>query len=269
MGEADERVEELETNVKEMRRTVELNELRVVDGERKVKVCENDIKNIQGKATTYEERVTVLEELIQGHGKRLEELEESEGAAGDREALHEEQVDFLTQQLKETEVRADAAERMNAVLNNFLLEAETEIAAVAKKSQDMEDTMVVMDNLADDPTYDLSKRGGGSRASSVVTSAKDMWGAKDVAAEAESRSSSRSSSRAGRNTNRTPKVETPEPAPAPAAESESEEESEEEEEEEEEEAPAPAPAPAPEPEAEESEEESEEEDSDEEESDEE
>merc|ERR1719228_873642 len=109
-----------------MRRTLELNTVRVSDGERKTKVCENDIAKNKEKAETYESRVAVLEELIQNHGKRLEELEESEGAAGEKESLNEEKVDFLTGQLKETEVRADAAERMNAVLNNTMAETKAE-----------------------------------------------------------------------------------------------------------------------------------------------
>jgi len=264
-------VEELETNVKDMRRNLELNTVRASDGERKVKVCENDIAKNKEKAEGYEGRVAALEELIQNHGKRLEELEESEGAAGEREALNEEKVDFLTAQLKETEVRADAAERMHAVLTNTMTETEAEITGWTAKIQEMEDLMVSMDNLADDPNYDVSKIIGAAKAAArpaSATSAKDMWAAKSPAAPPaaapapaapEPASESRSSSRASRQTTRTPKDPTPEPEPEP--------ESEEEEEEEEEEAPAPAP-PAPEPEPEE-EEESEEEESEEEESDEE
>jgi len=255
-------VEELESSVKDMARTLELNTVRASDGERKVKVCENDIAKNREKAEGYEARVAALEEAIQNHGKRLEELEESEGAAGEKEALNEEKVDFLTVQLKETEVRADAAERMNAVLTNTMVETETEIASWTKKIADMEELMVKMDDLADDPNYDVSKMvaAGKARPPSQPTSAKDMWGAKAAAtpvAEADSRSSSRASSRAGRTTTRTPKDPTPEPEPEP----------ESEEEEEEEEAPAPPPpkpAPAPEPEEESEEEESEEEESDEE-----
>merc|ERR1711973_75112 len=193
-----------------------------------------------------------------------------EGAAGEREALNEEKVDFLTAQLKETEVRADAAERMNAVLNNTMAETKAEIEGWTAKIQEMEDLMVSMDNLADDPNYDVSKIIGAAKAAArpaSATSAKDMWAAKSPAAPPaaapapaapEPASESRSSSRASRQTTRTPKDPTPEPEPEP--------ESEEEEEEEEEEAPAPAPpAPEPEPEEEEeSEEESEEEESDEE-----
>merc|ERR1719228_2313833 len=191
-----------------MRRTLELNTVRVSDGERKVKVCENDIAKNKEKAEQYEARVAALEEMIEKHGKRLEELEESEGAAGERESLNEEKVDFLTAQLKETEVRADAAERMNAVYTNTMVETENEISGWAKKTADMEALMLEMDNLADDPNYNLKNRRPPSATSNV--SAKDMWSAKSAASAAsaeptDSRSSSRASSRAGRATSRTPK----------------------------------------------------------------
>merc|ERR1712168_108154 len=58
---------------------------------------------------------------------------------------------------KETEVRADAAERMNAVLTNTMAETEAEIASWAKKTADMEELMINMDNIADDTNYDVSK----------------------------------------------------------------------------------------------------------------
>merc|ERR1719233_283567 len=132
----------------------------MVEGDRKINVCNNEISKLREKAEKSEARVSQLEETIEGHGKRLEELEETEGAAGEREALNEEKVDFLERQLKETETRADAAERMHAVLSNVIVEMETEIASWAQKTVDMEATMVEMDNLADDPNYDLSKKYG-------------------------------------------------------------------------------------------------------------
>lgn len=143
----------------------------------------------------------ITEHIDESHGKRLEELEESEGAAGEKEALNEEKVEFLTVQLKETEVRADAAERMNAVLTNTMAETEAEIASWAKKTADMEELMINMDNIADDPNYDVSKMvaAGKARPASATTSAKDMWAEKAAAPE---KPESRSGSRASRNTTR-------------------------------------------------------------------
>merc|ERR1712091_280733 len=73
-------------------------------------------------------------------------------------------VGFLESQLKETETRADAAERMHAVLTNFIMEYKTEIDAIEKKTAAIEDQMVEMDDLADDPNYDLSKKYGKTAA---------------------------------------------------------------------------------------------------------
>merc|ERR1712013_89772 len=168
--EGDERTEELESNLKDMRRTVEMNLLKVVEGDRKNNVCNNEIAKLREKAEKNEAIVTTLEEQIDGFGKRLEELEELEGAAGEREDLNEEKVTFLEGQLKETETRADAAERMHAVLSNVIVEMETEIAGWTQKIVDMEHTMVEMDNLADDPNYDLSKKYGKTAASAASPS---------------------------------------------------------------------------------------------------
>jgi len=262
--EGDERTEELESNLKDMKRTVEMNLLKVVEGDRKNNVCNNEIAKLREKAEKNEAIVATLEEQIEGFGKRLEELEETEGAAGEREDLNEEKVTFLEGQLKETETRADAAERMHAVLSNVIVEMETEIAGWTQKIVDMEHTMVEMDNLADDPNYDLSKKYGKTAASAASPSGFGSRSAmfETKTEESDSRASSRASMRGG-SLSKPPKDPTPEP--------------ESEEEEEEEEAP-PAPPPAAKPTysfnrgpppAEDSDEESEEESSEEESSDEE
>merc|ERR1712013_178864 len=78
--EGDERTEELESNLKDMKRTVEMNLLKVVEGDRKNNVRNNEIAKLREKAEKNEAIVTTLEEQIEGFGKRLEELEELEGA---------------------------------------------------------------------------------------------------------------------------------------------------------------------------------------------
>merc|ERR1712212_928353 len=102
--EHDDAIQSLESNIKEMKRNTELNELKFVECERKKDVCSNDI------------------EKIKGHGKSLSDLEEREGAAGEKEALNEEKMQFLERELKDTSVRAETAERMCAVLKNTILE---------------------------------------------------------------------------------------------------------------------------------------------------
>merc|ERR1712013_217083 len=174
--EGDERTEELESNLKDMKRTVEMNLLKVVEGDRKNNVCNNEIAKLREKAEKNEAIVTTLEEQIEGFGKRLEELEELEGAAGEREDLNEEKVTFLEGQLKETE-----------------------IAGWTQKIVDMEHTMVEMDNLADDPNYDLSKKYGKTAASAASPSGFGSRSAmfETKTEESDSRASSRASMRGG------------------------------------------------------------------------
>jgi len=246
------RIEKLESKVKNMKRTVELNEATLVDGERKIQVYKNDFIKLQEKAEAGETRIGVLEWTITNHGKQLDKLEEREGAAGEREALHEDKIHFLVGQVKELELRADAAERANAVGNSILLETKAEIASWAKKIHDMEVTMVKMDDLADDPAYDLSKRYQKKPSLTPLTakalsqrSSFAMQGSKQKDDD-EMSVSSVASSRAGRQIGRPPK--SPEPEPEPESKPEVEE-SEDESDEESEEEPEPVPEPEPEPES--------------------
>ena len=187
--------------MKDLKRAVELNQLKIVEGERRVKVLDNDITGLRKKAETSEARASHLEETIESHGKKLEVLEESEGASGEREALNEDKVNFLERELKETTVRAEASERNCAVIKNTIAETEAEIASWTKKITDMEQQMVEMDNLADDPNYDLSTKYGSKSptTASALDKASSLWGGKKpVDDDVASAASSRSSSRAGR-----------------------------------------------------------------------
>jgi len=154
----EQEIDELESQVKTMKRTLEVNGIRILDGERRIQVCKNEIERLREKADADEKRGAEMDETIAAHGKSLDELEEREGAAGERESMNENKVHFLIGQVKEFEIRADTAERLNAVANNLLAETEAGIASWAQKTADMEDTMDNMNGLADDPSYVLSKR---------------------------------------------------------------------------------------------------------------
>merc|ERR1712036_205688 len=118
------------------------------------------------------------------------ELEEREEEMSEREELNEEKIKFLEGELKETTVRAEGAERMTAVLQNNVLEVETEIARWVKMREDMEKSMLTMDDVADDPAYLCFSQGDqeDSRPSSVNAKAS-MFGSKGE--ESGSRSGSR------------------------------------------------------------------------------
>merc|ERR1739847_40737 len=106
----------------------------------------------------------------------------------EREELNEEKINFLEGELKETTVRAEAAERNSAVLQNNILESETEINRWIKMTEDMQNSMLTMDDVADDPAY-LCFSGGNedSRPGSVGA----------IASKFGERGDSRSESRAG------------------------------------------------------------------------
>jgi len=231
-SEDDEKIQGLEEQIKEMKRTVEINELKVVEGERKVKVLEGDIAGIRKQAEGHEARVAALEETIENHGKKVEELEEREGEMGDREQLNEEKVDFLERELKETTVRAEAAERNCAVLRNTMMETETEISKWDQKIKDMEDQMILMDDVADDPAYafDMSLLDGdvGRQTPTSFNDRAELFN-KKAAEEPRSRSESRASDGRGSAQPPTPQPEAaPEPEPEPEPESEPEPEPESE-----------------------------------------
>jgi len=240
-SEQEEKMSNLETSIKDMKRNSELNAGKLVESERKHGVCNMEIEKLRTKAETSEARVKVLEERIEAVGKSLSELEEREGAAGEKESLNEEKMAFLERELKDTTVRAEAAERMNAVLKNTSLETEQEIQKWVNRREEMVKQMMVMDDVADDPSY-LCFEGGEEGMSSGRSTPANTFGAKSELF-GQKKDSSRPSSQAGNSRPQTP-AEAPAPVSAPAPEPETQPE------------PAPAPAPEPEPAKEESEEES-------------
>lgn len=240
----EENIENLEESIKEMKRQLELNSGKFVEAERKVEVCNNDVARIQKQAEISETRVKVLEGVIEDHGKSLNELEEREGEISEKEELNEEKINFLEGELKETIVRAEAAERNSAVFQNNMMETETEINRWVKMREDMQESMLTMDDVADDPAYLVFSTGNDDSDSrpGSVNAISSMFGAKsggDDSGDADSRSNSRAAepelSDAGSET--PPREQTPAPVvmaePEPELESPPEPEPEPEEEEEE------------------------------------
>jgi len=229
-SEDDEKIQKLEEQIKEMKRTLELNELKCVESQRKQTVYTRDIEKVKEKADGFETRVKLLEETIANHGQSLQELETREGEAGDREQLNEEKLHFLEGQLKETEVRAEAAERGCAVAERNILETENEINAWIQKREEIEREMIEMDDVADDPAYVMAGSSGSGYQSDSgrVTPSKlkdkmEMFTKKkdDDEASVSSRTSSRA---ANQNQVSAPASESEEEAPKSEPEPEKEEE---------------------------------------------
>lgn len=246
-GEQEEMIDNLETGIRDAKIKCELVINRVVDVERREEVCRAEISRLKEKADKDEARVAVLEEKIRGYGQSLGELEEKEGEMGERESLNEEKIVFLERELKETTVRAEAAERMSNVLQNTNFDLAEEIHKWVTRREDMTSSMFSMDDVADDPAYacfDVGLGGGDGDASGRSTPAS-IFGAKSEMKFSKTDAGSRTESRA-EEVQPEPEPEreatpSPEPSPAPAvkapepAKEEAEEEEDEDEDESEEE----------------------------------
>jgi len=222
----EEKIENLEEGIKEMKRTLELNSGKMVESERKVKVCEEDKSKIVERSVASEARIKVLEEQIEKYGQSMQEMEEREGAAGDRETLNEDKITFLEQELKTTQVRAEMAERNSAVLKNGNMETQAEIDNWAKRRAEIETSVNVMDDVADDDAYlcfeddgtGSAPSGGSGRSTPSTFGAKADLFKSGGGSQSGSRSGSRAGSRAEDRPAQTPQKQEPAPAPAPAPE---------------------------------------------------
>jgi len=152
-GEMEEKIENLEEGIRETKRKNQVNLSREVECVRKEGVCSAEIAKLREQAEISEARVAVLEGQLEGFNQSLSELEEREGEAGEREDLNEEKVAFLERELKETTMRAEAAERMSMVLYNSNVEVNTECHKWITQREEMLANMFTMDDVADDPAY--------------------------------------------------------------------------------------------------------------------
>nr|Q9U5M4.1 RecName: Full=Tropomyosin-2 [Podocoryna carnea]CAB55601.1 tropomyosin [Podocoryna carnea] len=147
----DEKMYNIEEEFKESKRTLESNETKYIEAQRKGVVISRDVEKTRDKADTLEKRVAVLEQTIASAGESLVELEEREGESSEREEINEEKLIFLAGQFKESEVRAEAAERSCNVLERNIFETENEINTWIQKRKEIEDEMIEMDTVADEP----------------------------------------------------------------------------------------------------------------------
>ena len=150
----EETIDFLEVQVKEMKPKLEISEFKLVDGERKIKVFRHDIAKIVESAETAEKRVSHLESIIVEHSGRVEELEKKEEMASDRGTSHIDVVTSLQERVKEAVLRAESAERMNAVLTIGKDEMEQTIASWKNKYDHLFEEISRMNDVVDDPRYD-------------------------------------------------------------------------------------------------------------------
>jgi chromosome segregation ATPase len=119
------------------------------EAERKLVVVKRDLEKTRDKADAMEKRVEVLQETIETANNNLRELEEKESNSQEKESLNEEKMTFLQGQLKEAEVRREAAERSCNVLRRNIDDIQVEINTWTKKISDIEEEFANMNDVSD------------------------------------------------------------------------------------------------------------------------
>ena len=116
---------------------------------RKAVVLKRDIERITEKGNVHEQRMSILEETVESTGESLRNLEERELESSDKEALNEEKIAFLESQMKEAEVRLEAAERQAQNLERVILDTDTERQSWIIKREEIEKEMQEIEGMDD------------------------------------------------------------------------------------------------------------------------
>ena len=126
---------------------MEENEVKLVEVKRKAVVLKRDIGRITEKGDVHEKRMAILEETVESTGESLRSLEERELESSDKEALNEEKIAFLGSQIKEAEVRVEAAERTAQNLERVILDSDTERQNWITKREEIEKEMEAIEGM--------------------------------------------------------------------------------------------------------------------------
>jgi len=147
-AEGDEKISSLEEELRKARLTLEENQIKLIDMERKYVVVKSDMERGKTKADALEARVAQLEGSMADANTSLKELEVKEGASSEQEQKNAEAILVLDGQLKDAEVRAEAATRSCQVLEHNTQETQGIIDEYNEKIKQLESEIVQMNELA-------------------------------------------------------------------------------------------------------------------------
>jgi len=102
---------------------------------------------VSEKAETHEKRMNILEETITSTGESLRLLEDAELESSDKEALNEDKIAFLETQMKEAEIRLEAADRQAQNLERVLLDTDNERNGWIVKREAIEKEMIDIEEM--------------------------------------------------------------------------------------------------------------------------
>ncbi|XP_021953001.1 tropomyosin isoform X4 [Folsomia candida] len=137
----EERMDALESQLKEARFMAEDADRKYDEVARKLAMVEADLERAEERAEQGESKIVELEEELRVVGNNLKSLEVSEEKANQREEEYKQQIRMLSTRLKEAEARAEFAERSVQKLQKEVDRLEAELIHEIEKSKNIADEM--------------------------------------------------------------------------------------------------------------------------------
>jgi len=129
----DERIGQLEEQVKEAKYIAEDADRKYDEAARKLAITEVDFERVESRLEAGEAKITELEEELRVVGNNMKSLEISEQEAAQREESYEDTIRDLTERLKTAEARAAEAERQVSKLQSEVDRIEDDLLAEKEK----------------------------------------------------------------------------------------------------------------------------------------
>merc|ERR1712045_76148 len=137
----EERIDLLESQVKEAKTMVEESDIKYDEVARKLAMVEGDLQRAEERANQGENKIVDLEEELKVIGENLKALEVAEEKAQQREEDYKKQLKLITERLKTAESRAEYGEKTVQKLNLRIDGVMNDLVVEKTKTQDVNDQL--------------------------------------------------------------------------------------------------------------------------------
>jgi len=137
----DEKIGNLEKSFLEAQAIADEADKRYDESSRRFAIMEVELERTEDRADAAETKLAELEEELKVVGNNMKMLEISEQEALSREESYDEQIREMSGRLKETEERADTADRVMTKLQNEVERLEEELKDQREKYQNISDEL--------------------------------------------------------------------------------------------------------------------------------
>lgn len=148
--EGDEKVAEIETNLREALEMVEETQHRLTEAKRKEIVLRKDNKTAVERYTIAERKVDKMSSNLENIAEKAKNLEMFEDESFEREQINEEKIIFLEGQVKEEEQRLEDAEGREKTMKRHRDGIEDEIGQWQEKMKELQKEMENLTSIVDD-----------------------------------------------------------------------------------------------------------------------